>query len=111
MERGDHAEGRPLTVSTGRRLERDPLDADDRAQGLLETPHELERTLHGLLLLVRVEAGEAWKRGRGFVGDGVVLHDAAAERVEVLADRIVKGRHAAVVPHDLWLAETRQPGR
>src|SRR5206468_10271659 len=79
MERGDHAEGRPLTMSACRGLEGDALDADDLAQRLLETPHQLERTLYGAIVLVGVEGGEAWKRCRGFVGNGVVLHGAAAE--------------------------------
>src|SRR5437868_1343666 len=36
---------------------------------------------------------------------------AAAERIELLADRVVERGEPAVVPHDLRLAEPRQVGR
>src|SRR6266702_3103319 len=58
-----------------------------------------------------MQSGEARQRGCRLVGDGVVLHGAAAQRIELLADRVVQRGHAAVVAHDLGLAETRQVGR
>src|SRR2546430_3992426 len=58
-----------------------------------------------------MQTGKARQSRGGLVGYRVVLHRAAAEGIEVLADRIVERSHAAVVAHDLGLAEPRQPGR
>src|SRR5205823_4299110 len=77
----------------------------------LKPPHELEGTLHRLLILVRMKARESRQGRRRLIGDRVVLHGAAAERIELLADRVVERGEPAVVPHDLRLAEPRQVGR
>src|SRR6266851_1485438 len=54
---------------------------------------------------------ETGQRRDHLVDDGVVLHRAAAQRVELLADRVVHGGEPAVVAHDLGLAESRQRRR
>src|SRR5437879_3662650 len=111
MERGDHAQGGPFTMSAGGRLKGHTLDADDRAQRALQTPHELEGALDRVFVLVGVEVGKPRKRGGRLVDDRVVLHGAAAKRVEVLADRVVERSEPAVVAHDLGLAEPGQARR
>src|SRR5262249_18014656 len=98
----------PLAVGAGGRLQREAVDADDLAEGAFQEPHQLQRPLDGVLVLVGMDDGEAREAGGLLVGDRVVLHGAAAERVELFADRIVHGREAAVVAHDLGLAEARE---
>src|SRR5712691_1130613 len=98
-------------MGAGGGLEGHAVHADDGTQRLLESPHQLERALDALLVLVRVQAREPGQGGRLLVEHRVVLHRAAAERVEVLADRVVQRGQAAVVAHDLGLAEPGQARR
>ncbi len=102
----DHPERRPFAVRTRGRLQGHPLHPDDRAKRLLEPPHQLERALDAVLVLVRMEAGEPGQDRHRLVHDRVVFHGAAAEGVELLADRVVHRSQAAVVAHDLGLAES-----
>src|SRR5215472_16993445 len=88
------------------RLQGDPVHADDLAEGLLQPPHQLQSTLDGVFVLIRVQSRESLQPGGLFIGDRVVLHGAAAERVELLADGVVQRSHATVVAQDLGLAET-----
>ena len=48
-----------LALRAGRRLERDRREPGDLGQDLLQPPHQLERALGALLLLVRVQVAEA----------------------------------------------------
>src|SRR5260370_20177763 len=95
-------------MGAGRRLEGHAIDADHSAKDLLQPPHQLEGALDGLFVLVRVEGSESGQRRCRFVGDRVVLHGAAAEGIELLADGVVHRRELAVVTHDLGLAQPRQ---
>ena len=104
----DHPQRRPLAVCAGGRLKGGPVDPHDRTQRLLEAPHQLERALDRRFVLVWVQVGEPWERRSRLVGDRVVLHRTAPQRVEVLADRVVQRSQPAVVAHDLGLAEPGQ---
>src|SRR2546428_4017509 len=107
----DHAQGGPLSMRAGGRLQRHPIHANHGAQGVLETPHELECPLDRLLVLIRMDGCETGQSRGRLVGDRVVLHRAAAQWVELLADRVVHGGELAVVAHDLGLAGPRRRGR
>ena len=104
----NHPQGCPLAVGAGSRLQTDPLHAHDRGQPSFQVPHQLQRALDRVFVLIRMQKGEPRKRGSDFVCDRVVLHSAAAERVEVLADRVVQRGEPAVVAHDLRLTQAGQ---
>ena len=53
-----------LALGAGGRLERDRVEARDLGEDLLQAPHQLERALRALLLLVRVQVAEAGQRRR-----------------------------------------------
>ena len=58
----EHEPGQ-LALRAGRRLERHRREPRDLGEDLLQPPHELERALRGLVLLVRVQVAEPGKRG------------------------------------------------
>src|SRR3984893_11051449 len=107
----DHSKRGPLAVGACRRLERDPIDSDHGAQSLLEAPHQFQGSLDGVLILVVFVRGESRQRRGHLVGDRVVLHRAAAERIELLADGVVHRGELAVVAHGLGLAGPWEGGR
>ena len=53
-----------LALRAGGGLERDGVEPGDLGEDLLQAPHELERALRALLLLVRVEVAEAREQRR-----------------------------------------------
>ena len=69
-----------------RRLQRDGRQPRDLGEDLLELPFELERALDAVLLLQRVKVAEAGEGDDALVDARVVLHRAAAERVEAGVD-------------------------
>ena len=89
----EHEPGQLALRSCGR-LERHRREPRDLREDLLQPPHELERALRGLVLLVRVQVAETREPGQPLVHARVVLHRARAERVEarVHAERAVGER-------------------
>ena len=80
-------------------------------EDLLELPLELERALDAVLLLQRVEVAEAGQGDDALVDARVVLHRAAAERVEAGVDPEVAIGELGEVPHDLVLRHLGQARR
>ncbi len=93
----DHAQPGPLAVGTRRRLERDPCHAGDLPEQLFQIPHQLERPLDVVGVLVGVDVGEARQPGELLVDHGVVLHGAAAQRVDAVVQVVVASRQPAEV--------------
>ena len=75
-----------LALRAGGRLKRDRGQPGDLREDLLEPPHELERALRRLVLLVRMQVAETGQRRGPLVHARVVLHRARAERVEARVD-------------------------
>ena len=112
LEVGAHQhQARQLALRAGGRLERARVEPGDLLQDLLQAPHQLERTLRPVLLLVRVEILEAGQHRDALVDARVVLHRAAAERVEAGVDPEVAGRELGEVADDLRLGELGQARR
>ena len=100
-----------LALRAGRRLQRDRVEAGDLGEDLLQPPHQLERALRAVLLLVRVQVAEAGQRDDALVDARVVLHRAGAERVEARVDPEVARRELGEVADELGLGELGQPRR
>ena len=100
-----------LALRAGGRLERARVEPRDLREDLLQPPHQLERALRALLLLVRVQIAEAGQHDDALVDARVVLHRAAAERVEAGVDPEVARRELGEVADDLRLGELGQPRR
>src|SRR6185437_4142560 len=73
--------------------------------------HQLESALGALVLLVRVQVGEARQAHSPLVDARVVLHRAGAERVEARIDPERPRRELGVVADELGLGQLRQPRR
>ena len=111
-ERGAHQhQARELALRAGRGLQRDGRQARDLGEDLLELPHELERSLRALVLLQRMEVTEAGQGDDPLVDAWVVLHRAAAERVEARVDPEVAVGERGEVAHELVLGHLREPRR
>ena len=111
-ERGAHQhQPRQLALRPRSRLQRHRGQASDLDEDLLELPHQLERALRALVLLQRMEVAETLERGRALVHARVVLHRAAAERVEARVDPEVAVGERGEVPDDLVLRNLRQARR
>ncbi len=80
-------------------------------EDLLELPHQLERTLRALVLLVWVQVGEAGKPRETLVDARVVLHRAGAERIEARVDPEVAVGEVREVTDDLVLGDLGQARR
>src|SRR4051794_4177124 len=102
---------RQLALRAGGRLERARVQPRDLDQRLLQAPHQLERALAAVLVLVGMEVAKAGEHHEPLVDARVVLHRAGAERVEARVDAEVPGRELGEVPEDLGLCELRQPRR
>ena len=100
-----------LALRARGRLQGDRRQACDLAQDLLQLPHQLERALGAVVLLVRVEAREPGQPGDELVDPRVVLHRAGAERVEARVDTEVPVGEVREVAHDLVLGELGQAWR
>ena len=112
-ERGTH-EHQPgqLALRAGRRLQRDRGQPRHLGEDLLQLPHQLERALRPVVLLERMEVAEAGQRDDPLVDPRVVLHRAAAERVEAGVDPEVAIGERGEVADDLvlgHLGEARRP--
>ena len=100
-----------LALRARRGLERDRVQPAHLGEDLLEPPHELERALGCLLLLVRVQVAEAGQVDDALVHPRVVLHRARAERVEAGVDAEVPVGERGEVAHELRLGDLRQARR
>ena len=100
-----------LALRAGGRLERDGGQAGDLGEDLLQVPHQLERALGALVLLVRMEVAEAGQRDDALVDARVVLHRAGAERVEAGVDPEVAVGERGEVAHELGLGDLGQARR
>ena len=109
--RAHEHEAGELTLRAGGRLERDRVEPAHLGEDLLEAPHELERALRGLLLLVRMEVAEARQVDDPLVHARVVLHRAGAERVEARVDAEVAVGESREVADELGLRDLGQPRR
>ena len=76
-----------------------------------ELPHQLERALRPVVLLQRVEVAEARNAHDPLVDPRVVLHRAAAERVEARVDPEVAVCERGEVAHDLVLGHLGEARR
>ena len=106
----EHESGE-LALRAGCRLERDRVEPCDLCQDLLQAPHQLERALRPLLLLMWVQVTEARQHDDSLVDARVVLHRARAERVEPRVDAEGPIGERREVPDDLGLGELRQARR
>ena len=77
---------RQLALRSCGGLERDGGQAGDLGEHLLEAPHELERALCALILLMRMQIAEPRQPPDALVDARVVLHRAAPERIEARVD-------------------------
>ena len=100
-----------LALRAGRGLERDRGQPGDLGEDLLQLPHQLERALRALVLLQRMQVAEAGQADGPLVDARVVLHRAAAERVEARVDPEVAVGERREVAHDLVLGHLREPRR
>ena len=80
-----------LSLTPGRRLKGDGVEPRHLEQDLLELPLELQRALRGVVLDERVQTREARQADDPLVDARVVLHGAAAERIEARIDPEVAG--------------------
>ena len=92
-------------------LERDRVQPADLGEDLLQAPHELERALRRLLLLVRMEVAEAGQVHDPLVHARVVLHRAGAERVEARVDAEVAVGERGEVADEVGLRDLGQARR
>ena len=100
-----------LALGARGRLERAGVEPGHLLEDLLQPPHQLERALRAVLLLVRMEVLEAGQHDDALVHARVVLHRAAAERVEAGVDPEVARRELGEVAHELRLGELGQARR
>ena len=107
---GKHEAG-DLSLRARRRLERDGVEPRYLREDLLQPPHQLERALRPVVLLQRVETGEARERREPLVDARVVLHRAGAERVEARVHAEVAGRELGEMADELELGHLRQARR
>ena len=111
-EVGPHEhEAGELSLRSGGRLERDRVEAAHLGEDLLKPPHELERALRGILLLVGMEVAEARQVDDPLVHSRVVLHRAGAKRIEARVDAEVAVGQAREVPDELRLRDLGEPRR
>ena len=108
---GPHQQqARHLPARPRRRLQRGPGHARDLAEGPLEPPEELQRSLRRRVGLERVEPLEA-RQGGDRLGDlRVVLHRAGAERVHPGVEAVVHLCQPRVVANQVHLPHLRQTG-
>ena len=104
-------QARQLALRPGRRLQRHGGQPGHLGQDLLQLPHQLERALGALVLLVRVQVREAGQPRGALVDARVVLHRAGAERVEAGVDAEVAVGEVREVAHDLVLGQLGQARR
>ena len=107
----DREHAREFAMRAGLRRQRHRRHAGQLHQVVAEPLHQLERALHGLLRLQRMDVAEARQPRHLLVQPRVVLHRARAERIEPAVDRVVLARQAHVVAHRLRLGESRQSDR
>jgi hypothetical protein len=94
-----------LALGAGGRLERAGMQTGNFDQRLLQPPHQLERSLDRVLVLVRMQVAKAGQHREPLVDARVVLHRARAEGVEARVDPEVARRELGEVPDDLRLGE------
>ena len=110
MRADDHEAGE-LAVCAGRGLKRHSGQARDLAQALLELDHELQHALDRGFGLVGMQVREAREPADALVHPRVVLHGAAAERVEAVVHAEVHAGERGEVAGDVHLGQLRQHGR
>ena len=100
-----------LALRAGRGLQGDGGEPRHLGQDLLQLPHQLERTLGALVLLMRMQVREAGQPRGALVDPRVVLHRAGAERIEAGVDPEVAVGQVREVAHDLVLGQLGQARR
>ena len=106
----EHQPGQLALAARGR-LQADRVEARHLEQDLLQVPLELERALRGVVLDERMQAGEPGQPDEPLVDARVVLHRAAAERIEAGVDAEVARRELGEVAEHLGLGELGQARR
>jgi hypothetical protein len=105
--RAHQHQSRELALRAGRRLQRDRGQAGDLREHLLKTPHERERALRSFVLLMRMQISESRQPADALVDARVVLHRAAAKRVEARVDAEGTVGERRDMAHDLGLGHLR----
>ena len=106
----EHQPGQ-LALAAGRGLQRHRVEPGHLEQDLLQLPLELERALRGVVLDERMQLREPRQPDEPLVDPRVVLHRAAAERIEAGVDPEVARRELREVPQHLRLRELGQARR
>ena len=109
--RADQRQSGQLTLRSRGRLQRHCLQPDHLRQDLLQPPHQLQRPLRILVVLIGVQVAEPGQADQPLVDARVVLHRARAERVEAGVDAEVARAELGEVPYQLRLGQLRQPRR
>ncbi len=107
---GDH-EPRQLAVGSGRRRHAHRREPGDDGKRALQFVHELQVALHGRRGQKRVTVPEGGEPGEDLVQPRVVLHRAAAQRVEGVVDAQIAARQGGVVADRLAFADLGQVER
>jgi hypothetical protein len=110
VRRGDE-ERRELALRPGGRLQADSGQAGDLGEVFLHAEEQFEHALDRVVVLERVQSGEAGERGEAFVPLRVVLHRARTERIKVRVDRHVPRGQVREVANQVDLADFRQRRR
>ena len=105
----DHKAGE-LAVGAGAGVQREVLHAGDGGESLVHLVVDLERTLHRRLVLQGVEPLEGGHGGYLLIDLGVVLHRAAAQRVEAGVNSEVHLGEVGVVARHVDLADLGKAG-
>lgn len=106
----DHQQACPFSLSSRSRLQRDLVHPRDGLQLLLQMVHQLQRPLHGLLRLVRMNGRKSAQLGHFFISLRVVLHRAGAKRDKTIVNSVVSAGQSRIMPDDIQFAHFRQLG-
>ena len=109
--RAHEQESGQLALRARGRLQRHSREPGDLGEDPLQVPHQLERALGALVLLMRVEIAETGQPADALVDAGVVLHRAGAERVEARVDAERPVREGSEVANELGLGELGEARR
>ena len=109
--RAHEHQARQLPLRARGRLKRAGVQARHLDQRLLQPPHQLERALDRVFVLVGMEVPEAGHHRQALVDPRVVLHRAGAEGIKARVDAEVACRELREVPDELRLRELGKPRR
>ncbi len=104
-----HAAHLAMRARLGR--ERDRVHAGQFDQPAAQLGHKIERALHRLFRLQRMNVREAWEPRHLLVQARIMLHGARAEREDAGVDGVVFLRKAHIVADRLRLRKARQADR